>query len=136
MLIKRISLQFVVLIVVTLIVSQRAHADALRVFEEKVGPVPEFVIPLSAGETVSFETRNLSPDMDPVLHLWDPTNRVEVGMDDNSGGGKTLICSFACKLKRNTYQPSTRTSRLNSTPFLKMSVVPDDSRLRGLTIRR
>ena len=89
MLINRTSLQFVILIVVTtLIISQRTQAAAVRVFEEKVGPVPEFVIPLKAGETVSFETRNLSPDMDPVLHLWDPTNRVEVGMDDNSGGGK------------------------------------------------
>jgi len=88
MFINRTSLHFAILILVTLIVSQRAQADPQRVFEEKVGPVPEFVVPLKAGETVSFETRNLSPDMDPVLHLWDPTNRIELAMDDNSGGGK------------------------------------------------
>jgi hypothetical protein len=68
--------------------SAPGQADVLRVLEEKVGPVPEFIITLRKGETISFETRNLSPEIDPVLHLWDLTNRVEVAMDDNSGGGK------------------------------------------------
>ena len=88
---KRTSLHFAIVLVLMLVISQAAQADVLRVFEEKVGPVPEFAIPLKAGETVSFETRNLSPGIDPVLHLWDPINRVEIGMDDNSGGGKAAL---------------------------------------------
>lgn len=59
----------------------------VRMFEEKVGPIPEYIITLSAGQTVSFQTVNLSAGIDPVLHLWDLKRGVEVAMDDNSGGG-------------------------------------------------
>jgi hypothetical protein len=86
---KQTSLSFAIVLVLTLLNYQAAQADVLRVLEEKVGPIPEFVIPLKAGETVSLETRNLSPGIDPVLHLWDPANRVEIAMDDNGGGGKS-----------------------------------------------
>ena len=68
--------------------SGAAHADQLRVWEETVGPVPEFIVSLQGGQTVSFETVNLSEGADPVLHLWDLTFGVEIAMDDNSGGGK------------------------------------------------
>ncbi|HEV2801844.1 MAG TPA: hypothetical protein VGW12_15315 [Pyrinomonadaceae bacterium] len=54
--------------------------------EEKVGAVPEFILPLRGGQTVTFQTVNLSGGIDPVLHLWDITHGVEIGMDDNSGG--------------------------------------------------
>ncbi|HEX8456462.1 MAG TPA: hypothetical protein VF656_03995 [Pyrinomonadaceae bacterium] len=69
----------------------RAHADALRVMEEKVGPVPEFIMPLKAGQVVTFQTVNLSGGIDPVLHLWDITNGFELGLNDNGGGGKAAL---------------------------------------------
>jgi hypothetical protein len=81
----------VVVLILTLPGSTQAQPDQVRVFEQKVGAVPEFFFPLRAGQRVTFETRNLSSGIDPVLHLWDITHGVEIAMDDNSGGGKAAL---------------------------------------------
>jgi hypothetical protein len=71
-----------------LIASAAAHADVPRIIDNTVGQTPELTFHFSAGQTIDFETRNLSPGADPVIHLWDLTFNTEVAMDDNGGGGK------------------------------------------------
>lgn len=57
------------------------------------GPVFELEFQLTEGRRVLFETRELSEDSDPVLHLLGPGFETsgeveEVAFDDNSGPGK------------------------------------------------
>lgn len=71
-----------------LITSAAAHADVPRIIDNTVGQTPELTFSFAAGQTVDFETRNLSAGADPVIHLWDLSSNTEVAMDDNGGGGK------------------------------------------------
>jgi hypothetical protein len=62
--------------------------DVPRVFDQQAGGIPEFPLQLTAGRTEVFETVNLEPGTDPVLHLWDDAQNREVAADDNGGGGR------------------------------------------------
>jgi hypothetical protein len=62
--------------------------DVPRVFDQRAGDIPEFHLQLAAGSTEVFETANLGPGTDPVLHLWDVAANREAAVDDNSGGGR------------------------------------------------
>lgn len=48
---------------------------------------------LTARAPVTFETTNLSPNSDPVLHLLSPGG-TEVAVDDNSAGGKAARLTY------------------------------------------
>jgi hypothetical protein len=71
-----------------LLIASTAHADIPRIIDSTVGQTPELTFGFAAGQTIDFETRNLSSGADPVIHLWDLNLNVEVAMDDNGGGGK------------------------------------------------
>ncbi len=57
------------------------------------GLVSEFLVPLTAGRRVTFETRNLSPNSDPVLHLLSLSG-TQVAVDDNGAGGTAARLSY------------------------------------------
>jgi len=63
--------------------------NAPAIYEKKVF--------LNAGTSVQFETRNLSTDSDPVMHLISTITGLEVASNDNGAGG------FAA---RSTYVPT------------------------------
>lgn len=89
--INRIGVVLLFIVALTVFTATQAQAIEKRVFEEKPGPIPEFVRTFAAGETITFHTENLSSGVDPVIHFWDLTNNIEVSMDDNGGGGKKAL---------------------------------------------
>jgi hypothetical protein len=61
-----------------------------RVFDFETSPLTEFQVDLTAGVTVTYETRNCTPGTDPVLHLFKPgassDQRTQLAADDNGAG--------------------------------------------------
>ena len=52
----------------------------------RAGALPHLRLRVRVGQTVRVETRRLSKGADTVVHLWSPTQRREVAMDDDGGG--------------------------------------------------
>jgi len=62
------------------------------VWSGRATPVTEIGFSLIAGDEVTFETANLSPGSDPILHLlWEGE---EVDFDDNSGPGPAARLTY------------------------------------------
>ena len=57
-----------------------------RVLQTRTTHLPTMGVTLDKGETVTFETSDLTAGADPTLHLVDTSGR-QVAMDDNSGPG-------------------------------------------------
>jgi hypothetical protein len=62
-----------------------------RVIDFVTAPVTEIQVDITAGQPITFETRNCSAGADPVLHLFKPgvtsEDRTELAVDDNGAGG-------------------------------------------------
>ncbi len=63
------------------------------IFEGEAGVVSEFRVLLTGGTPYTFQTYNLEPGSDPVLHVVDDFGR-DLARDDNSGSGRAARLVF------------------------------------------
>src|SRR6185503_1401939 len=68
-----------------------------RVVDFVTKEIVETQVDITSGTAVKYETRNCTPGADPIMHLFRAGNtseeRIELGVDDNSGGGVNALIS-------------------------------------------